>query len=90
MPLAGPWKSDTVPAHLRCEYRETPLGIDAVKPRLSWVIENRDQRSEVRGQKQMVYHVLMAKGVKFIRMEDGAAVYEVESRCFKFCSTRNY
>jgi alpha-L-rhamnosidase len=38
-------------ANLRCEYRENPLGIDAVKPRLSWVIEVRGQRSEVRGQR---------------------------------------
>ena len=26
---------------LRCEYRENPLGIDVVKPRLSWKIEER-------------------------------------------------
>jgi len=36
--------------NLRCEYRENPLGIDVVKPRLSWKIEVRDQRSEVRDQ----------------------------------------
>ena len=33
--------------NLRCEYRDNPLGIDAQKPRLSWVIEERGQRSAV-------------------------------------------
>ena len=37
------------PTRLRCEYRENPLGIDVVKPRLSWVIEERSQKSEVGG-----------------------------------------
>ena len=31
--------------HLRCEYRENPLGIDVAKPRLSWVIEDRGQNA---------------------------------------------
>jgi len=26
--------------HLRCEYRQKPLGIDAAKPRLSWVLDS--------------------------------------------------
>ena len=30
---------------LRCEYRENPLGIDVVKPRLSWKSETRDQNA---------------------------------------------
>jgi hypothetical protein len=37
--------------NLRCEYRENPLGIDVENPRLSWIIEERSQRPEVRGQK---------------------------------------
>ena len=36
---------------LRCEYRENPLGIDTGKPRLSWVIDDGGQRTEVGGQK---------------------------------------
>ena len=40
---------------LRCEYRVNPLGIDVLKPRLSWNIE-----SDERGQKQGSYQVLVA------------------------------
>ncbi|MDA0767255.1 MAG: hypothetical protein O3A92_10585 [Verrucomicrobia bacterium] len=36
---------------LRCEYRDNPLGIDAAKPRLSWVMEERGQGTGDRGQK---------------------------------------
>jgi hypothetical protein len=36
--------------HLRCEYLVNPLGIDALKPRLSWEIGERSQESEVRSQ----------------------------------------
>ena len=32
--------------NLRCEYRVNPLGIDAEKPRLSWVIEEGSQKTE--------------------------------------------
>ncbi|MCX6964504.1 MAG: hypothetical protein NTW41_04040, partial [Verrucomicrobia bacterium] len=46
--------------NLRCEYRENPLGIDVENPRLSWIIEERSQRPEVRGQKQTAYQVLVA------------------------------
>jgi len=40
---------------LRCEYRTDPLGIDVVKPRLSWII-----KSDRRGQRQTAYQVLVA------------------------------
>jgi alpha-L-rhamnosidase len=40
---------------LRCEYLENPLGIDVEKPRLSWKLE-----SNIRGQKQTTYHLLVA------------------------------
>jgi alpha-L-rhamnosidase len=43
------------PADLRCEYLENPLGIDALKPRLSWKLD-----SSVRGQKQTAYRILVA------------------------------
>ena len=29
-----------------------------------------------------------AEGVKFLRMENGAAVYEVGSGCYRFCSEK--
>ena len=42
-------------ADLRCEYLHDPLGIDAARPRLSWIVESAE-----RGQRQTAYHVLMA------------------------------
>ncbi len=41
--------------HLRCEYREDPLGIDANVPRLSWRME-----SESRGTSQSAYRIRVA------------------------------
>jgi alpha-L-rhamnosidase len=40
---------------LRCEYSIDPLGIDVLRPRLSWVLE-----SGQRGQKQTAYRILAA------------------------------
>jgi alpha-L-rhamnosidase len=40
---------------LRCEYRVNPLGIDVVKPRLSWVVE-----SSERGQFQTAYQIIVS------------------------------
>jgi alpha-L-rhamnosidase len=42
-------------SHLRCEYLVDPLGIDEVKPRLSWVIE-----SDRRGARQAAWRVQVA------------------------------
>ena len=41
---------------LRCEYLHSPLGIDAVRPRLSWIIRNEHQG----GITQMAYQVLVS------------------------------
>ena len=57
--------------NLRCEYRENPLGIDVVKPRLSWVIEDRDPRSKVRGIKQTAYQVLVASTPELLAKDQG-------------------
>jgi len=43
------------PADLRCEYLVNPLGIDEVKPRLSWKLE-----SNQRGQKQTAYRIVVS------------------------------
>jgi len=51
---------------LRCEYRVDPLGIDVVKPRLSWVLE-----SNQRGQKQTAYRVLVASSPKGLEAGKG-------------------
>jgi len=48
-------KSDISIQKLRCEYLANPLGIDVVKPRLGWTMG-----SEVRGQKQTAYQILVA------------------------------
>lgn len=44
--------------NLRCEYRTTPLGIDCVRPRLSWVLESADP--DARDQRQSAYQILVA------------------------------
>ena len=57
--------------NLRCEYRESPLGVDALRPRLSWKIEVRDRKSEVRGLKQTAYQVLVASSEKLLKKDKG-------------------
>ncbi len=44
-----------IPSSLRCEYLENPVGLDELKPRLTWVVS-----SEERGQHQTAYHILVA------------------------------
>lgn len=46
---------EVMPIRLRCEYAANPLGIDAVRPRLSWALVS-EQRAEV----QTAYRVLAA------------------------------
>ena len=43
------------PTHLRCEYLENPLGIDAATPHLSWQSDNSE-----RNWKQSAYEILVA------------------------------
>ncbi|NLX23099.1 MAG: family 78 glycoside hydrolase catalytic domain [Phycisphaerae bacterium] len=54
------------PTALRCEYSENPLGIDAVRPRLSWVL-----LSEARGQNQTAYQVLAASTPAGLARDEG-------------------
>jgi len=58
--------SDVTVKKLRCEYRVNPLGIDVVKPRLSWILE-----SSERGQKQTAYQVLAAGSEKKLSSNKG-------------------
>ncbi len=51
---------------LRCEYLNEPLGIDVVKPRLSWALE-----SEVRGDGQTAYRILVAQSHKNLNTGTG-------------------
>jgi alpha-L-rhamnosidase len=52
---AGSATAELTPARLRCEYRDNPMGIDATRPRLSWVVESRR-----RDERQTAYQVLVA------------------------------
>jgi alpha-L-rhamnosidase len=73
-PAAAPAASLT---HLRCEYRNNPLGIDAAKPRLSWVIdvtksEISNSKSQIpRGQRQAAYQVLVASTPELLAKDQG-------------------
>ncbi len=55
----------------RCEYLVNPQGIDVTRPRLSWMMEIGDQRSEPRGQKQSAYQVLVASTPELLAKDQG-------------------
>ena len=57
--------------NLRCENRESPLGVDSTKPRLSWKIEVGDRKSEARSLKQTAYQVLVASSEKLLKKDKG-------------------
>ena len=52
--------------HLRCEYRENPLGIDALQPRLSWQVT-----APERGQRQTAYRIIVASSRAKARVHEG-------------------
>ena len=52
--------------HLQCEYLTDPLGLDIVKPRLSWIVE-----STQRNQKQTAYRVLVAADTDQLAKDKG-------------------
>jgi len=58
-------------ANLRCEHMSHPLGMDVARPRLSWVIEERDQKPEARGQKQTAYQILVASSEELLKQDKG-------------------
>ena len=51
---------------LRCEYSRNPIGINTLKPRLSWVLE-----SDERGQKQTGYRILVASSPELLAKDEG-------------------
>jgi alpha-L-rhamnosidase len=55
--------------NLRCEHLADPSGIDAERPRLSWVME--DLKSAARGQRQTAYQVLVASTPAFLAEDQG-------------------
>jgi alpha-L-rhamnosidase len=56
---------------LRCEWRKEPLGLDVAKPRLSWIVEAEDEKSEMRGQKQTAYRALVASSQESLAKNEG-------------------
>jgi len=58
--------SDVRIGNLRCEYLVNPLGIDVTAPRLSWTLQ-----SDIRGQKQTAYQVLVADDGDKLAMDHG-------------------
>jgi alpha-L-rhamnosidase len=50
------------PVHLRCEYMENPLGIDSVRPHLSWQSDNTE-----RNWRQSAYEILVATNDEDLR-----------------------
>ena len=50
----------------RCEYRVNPLNVEALQPRLSWVLQ-----SAQRGQKQTAYQVLVASSPEKLSADQG-------------------
>ncbi|MBI2929336.1 MAG: family 78 glycoside hydrolase catalytic domain [Verrucomicrobia bacterium] len=57
------------PTELRCEYRAAPLGIDAARPRLSWVLRADSERH--RGLRQTAYQVIVATSAKKLATSEG-------------------
>ncbi len=55
---AAPAASPLRPVRLTCEYLTNPLGIDTLRPRLTWTIES--SRPERRGARQSAYRILVA------------------------------
>ena len=53
-------------AQLRCEYADSPLGIDHPQPRLFWQLE-----SGARGQRQTAYQVLAASSAELLASAQG-------------------
>lgn len=58
--------SDLTIKQLRCEYHVNPLGIDVLKPRLSWVMES-SERSEM----QSAYRILVASSEENLKQNKG-------------------
>ncbi len=58
--------SITTISHLTCEYQTNPLGIDVLRPRLSWQLQ-----SDERGTHQSAYQILAASSEKDLDREVG-------------------
>ncbi|MEI8233346.1 MAG: family 78 glycoside hydrolase catalytic domain [Verrucomicrobiota bacterium] len=70
------WKSGIRPTRLRCEYRENPLGIDIVNPRLGWELDgygqgNGGEAGIPRGLRQTAYQLLVASSEESLKHDQG-------------------
>ena len=54
--------------NLRCEYRQNPMGIDVIQPRLSWTLE---ATSAASGLAQSSYQVLVSSTREKLASDDG-------------------
>lgn len=77
-------KSNLAPSRLRCEYRNDPLGIDIVTPRLSWIVS-----SVERDQWQSAYQILVAPSLEDLRdrkdlLFDSGKVISDETICIYY------
>jgi alpha-L-rhamnosidase len=54
---------------LRCEYRASPLGIDELQPRLSWILQAAE-RAE-RGLRQTAYQIMVASSPEILSQDCG-------------------
>lgn len=59
------------PVKLRCQYEENPLGLHAVQPRLSWILESGDPSQ--RGLRQTAYQILVASSEENLAKEQADA-----------------
>ena len=61
-----PILGDLLAFNLRCEHLDTPMGIEASQPRLSWVL-----KSDVIGQCQTAYQIMAASSPELLKRERG-------------------
>jgi len=54
------------PEYLRCEYLVNPLGIDVVRPRLSWIV-----KSSAHCQKQSAYQIIVSSSLEKLNKNQG-------------------
>ena len=57
--------------YLRTEYRNQPLGIDLLQPRLSWILGLPRQAEIERGEKQTAYQILVASSKQKLAADQG-------------------
>lgn len=56
------------PTALRCEFQDSPLGVDRLQPRLSWILSAGDDQ---RGQRQTAYRILAASSADQLKNDNG-------------------